>query len=795
MNKSKLFLISPSQLISQSTIQDSSLINGSNFNDYDRSEDGDSIIEQKLKVNQTSNQSQSLIAENNQNGEKDDNQKLPQLTMSQTYAKPSIEVDFIDPMKYRYSDDKPFPLKLLNSNHIFEALEFLKYDYSKYNRKIYVYLFWIYYCKKLREKLKTKYMKLFILTQPPKDDLFEVFPFILGKAIYLTIEKHLKNGKLILNGDDIEQDLFQQVHQEVNGFTMSKIYLTKNLRKYLHPQTPQGYNTHRQSTNLALQMGDGLPIQPNSGRRIPMNHQTSGLALDQINSKKPFSKRTTLNPQDSSKELNAFKNQLKKILLNPQQDKRKNPIRDSQASQNKGEQKNSPSRNKTNSWQWFGSTTLNSNNDQYSMMSMTSRYNKFETNKLSPMFTSFYSTNSFTNPLPNKNITLKKHITQQDDRPESNFEILLRAYKNEKIEEIEEMKRNNNLHLLSKGNLRAFKNIAGKELQARNTTEVVVKRKQRKWVIGEQISSDGNIMTSPGLQKLIELKHAVDRLPTNFNFEKKILRSSVPKRIIQDIGSQYSEIADKLLPEYRDILLQAQRENQMIQETQAKMADGISTDINENVQRKLMQDKYEKKMRMILKRKNERDLRRQVELQKEQIQKEKELQKVNLDPLENYQAIIPSPYIKEQDVEFWFENIFQEYTDDNNKKKQNINYKPEKNKKYDPKQASISMNSDGKTNPFGNKRNHHYHDDSMKSKVERSFNEFFQRQELKFNGGETPRELKVPIPDSSRSQNYSIAQEDNKNQDDEQNELLSMSDMQNEKEVISQYEQNEDIQE
>jgi len=40
----------------------------------------------------------------------------------------------IDPMKYRFSDDKPFPLKLLNSNHIPEALEFLKYDYLKYNR-------------------------------------------------------------------------------------------------------------------------------------------------------------------------------------------------------------------------------------------------------------------------------------------------------------------------------------------------------------------------------------------------------------------------------------------------------------------------------------------------------------------------------------------------------------------------------------------------------------------------------------------------------------------------------------
>lgn len=124
-------------------------------------------------------------------------------------------------------------------------------------------------------------------------------------------------------------------------------------------------------------------------------------------------KRGTVNHMDSSKELTAFKNQLKKILLSPQDNKKKGPVRESQVSQNKGEHKTSPSsRNKTNSWQWFGSSTLGSNNDQYSMMSMTQRYNKFETNKLSPMFTSFYSINSFTNPLPNKNITLKKHITQ-----------------------------------------------------------------------------------------------------------------------------------------------------------------------------------------------------------------------------------------------------------------------------------------------------------------------------------------------------------------------------------------------
>ena len=53
-------------------------------------------------------------------------------------------------------------------------------------------------------------MKLFILVKPPKDDIFEVLPFILGKAIILGVEKHLKNGKLILKNDeaDSEMELF-----------------------------------------------------------------------------------------------------------------------------------------------------------------------------------------------------------------------------------------------------------------------------------------------------------------------------------------------------------------------------------------------------------------------------------------------------------------------------------------------------------------------------------------------------------------------------------------------------------
>jgi hypothetical protein len=78
-------------------------------------------------------------------------------------------------------------------------------------------------------------MKLFILVKPPKDDIFEILPFILGKAIILGVEKYLKNGKLILKSDEAntEMSLYQMVHFELNGFPMSHSYLTKNLKKYV----------------------------------------------------------------------------------------------------------------------------------------------------------------------------------------------------------------------------------------------------------------------------------------------------------------------------------------------------------------------------------------------------------------------------------------------------------------------------------------------------------------------------------------------------------------------------------
>lgn len=175
------------------------------------------------------------------------------------------------------------------------------------------------------------------------------------------------------------------------------------------------------------------------------------------------------------------------------------------------------------------------------------------------MFNSFYSTNSFTNPLQKNNITLKKHITQSEERPESNFEIMLRAYRSEKMQLIDEMKKSNN-YTANKSNVRTLNKILGRDTTVK-AKEFVIKRRERKWVIGETLSTDGNILTSPGLEKLFEIKQTVDKFPINFGFEKKFLNNMFPKRKSTDILTHYNEIADKLLPEFRDLLLQAQYEN------------------------------------------------------------------------------------------------------------------------------------------------------------------------------------------------------------------------------------------
>ena len=168
------------------------------------------------------------------------------------------------------------------------------------------------------------------------------------------------------------------------------------------------------------------------------------------------------------------------------------------------------------------------------------------------MFTSFYSVNSFTNPISKANITVRKHITQSEERPESNFEVMLRHYRNDKMHDIEEMKKAN-MYVAKQSNVRTLNKILGKEPP--KPKEFAIKRRERKWTLGGSLAQDGNIYNSPGLQKLMDLKETVDKLPTNLNFEKKILQNMFVRRQSRDVLTQYNEIADKLLPEYRDLLL------------------------------------------------------------------------------------------------------------------------------------------------------------------------------------------------------------------------------------------------
>ena len=65
-------------------------------------------------------------------------------------------------------------------------------------------------------------------------------------------------------------------------------------------------------------------------------------------------------------------------------------------------------------------------------------------------------------------------------------------------------------------------------------------------------------MNSSGLVKLQELKHTVDSMPVNFNFEKRILRNEVTSRHIaqvNEINPYYNEIRDGLLPQFREMII------------------------------------------------------------------------------------------------------------------------------------------------------------------------------------------------------------------------------------------------
>jgi hypothetical protein len=51
-------------------------------------------------------------------------------------------------------------------------------------------------------------MKLFILTKPPKDDLFKLLPFLLGFGIRLVVETKIKNGVELMKIEENQEELY-----------------------------------------------------------------------------------------------------------------------------------------------------------------------------------------------------------------------------------------------------------------------------------------------------------------------------------------------------------------------------------------------------------------------------------------------------------------------------------------------------------------------------------------------------------------------------------------------------------
>ena len=111
----------------------------------------------------------------------------------------------------------------------------------------------------------------------------------------------------------------------------------------------------------------------------------------------------------------------------------------------------------------------------------------------------------------------------------------------------EEIKKNN--YQIKSSNMRTLNKIIGDNSSKKNAIrDSIVKRMDRKWVVGKQIATDGTVINSPGLAKLMELKETVDKMPLNFNFEKKMIRNVLTKpRHFPEIKSGLDRLGEQLL--------------------------------------------------------------------------------------------------------------------------------------------------------------------------------------------------------------------------------------------------------
>ncbi len=115
-------------------------------------------------------------------------------------------------------------------------------------RKLFVFLFWIYYVERyqvvyefergddlpeiileeLRGSLKQKYMKLYTLITPPKDDVLDLLPFFFTSAISLALPDIFAQIKSF---DDYAGCL-RLITKELTGYNPDKITIDKIINKH-----------------------------------------------------------------------------------------------------------------------------------------------------------------------------------------------------------------------------------------------------------------------------------------------------------------------------------------------------------------------------------------------------------------------------------------------------------------------------------------------------------------------------------------------------------------------------------
>eukprot|EP00347_Sterkiella_histriomuscorum_P010156 403377389 len=125
----------------------------------------------------------------------------------------------------------PLPIHLINSPYLEHALSFLKIEKKRLKRLTYLSH------SKLIQLLKKKHFSMILKIRKPKEQIFEILPFFISKAILIAIEdKIIEKISLIMSNDSSEHHIMRIcsfVFQQINGMKLSDSAITKLIRQFL----------------------------------------------------------------------------------------------------------------------------------------------------------------------------------------------------------------------------------------------------------------------------------------------------------------------------------------------------------------------------------------------------------------------------------------------------------------------------------------------------------------------------------------------------------------------------------